>query len=183
MIKDDNKLVLLTIFLYITLNLRKVENLIQCVNNKESFTFSKESNINKNMLALTIAKICFILICVILVYFFANVDSILRLLLADMNGLIKFMFFILACVLIMAIFALTSIIDDGWAQSLDVITNEISYGLSIYFILSNLLLNQVYLNLKDGGPDQSLALDIKKFMGDQRKKEKAAADATAPDRL
>ena len=150
MIKDDNKIVLLTIFLYITLNLRKVENLIQCVNNKESFTFSNESDKNKEMLMITIAKICFvILVCTIAynpfkVEFWGALhpDGVLGFRITH-HYVIYFIFFILLCVFIMAFLALSNIINDGWALSLDVITNEIVYMLLIYFTLNNLLLNQV----------------------------------------
>ena len=148
MIKDDNKLVLLTIFLYITLNLRKVENLIQCVNNKESFTFSNESDKNKKMLAITIAKICFVILgCTIANNpggwkYINNGGGVLGFR-TPQHYVIYFIFFILLCVLIMAFLALFTIINDGWALSLDVITNEIFYVLLIYFTLNNLLLNQV----------------------------------------
>ena len=138
MIKDDNKVVLLTIFLYIALNIRKIERLIQCVNNNESFTISTKVN-NTNILALTITKICTIFIAL---GFARNYSSEGILGLNNLPVIIIILLFVLFGVLLFASIVLNTANAD-WAQTLDIITNEICYGLVIYFILSNLLLNQV----------------------------------------
>jgi len=159
MIKDDNKVLLLTIFLYIALNIRKIERLIQCVNNNESFTISTKVN-NTNILALTITKICTIFIALIFARNYYP-EGILGL--NNLPSIIILLLLVLFGVLLFASIALETANED-WAQTLDIITNEICYGLVIYFILSNLLLNQVDNIITNENRD-----DIVKFIANQLK--------------
>ena len=164
MIKDDNKVILLTIFLYIVLNFRKFEKLIQCVNNNESFTISRKDN-NRNILSIIIAKIC----CVFLGLFITrNIDGgVLGF--QDMPYIIIFMFLILLIILMMASIALGTSQNDEWAQSLDAIMNEILYGLVIYFIISNLLLTQVDMTDVEEGQIEDASNTIQEALRLRRK--------------